>query len=370
MRNHEQLGHVEDEVLNDDIELQQYDYNSKEEVLSDDRKYQQHDTDFLFNFKINRPNQKFMESNIGEIVEKIDVEKMRGIFDLYYDEDRESGDKAMAEYLESVLGIDDGPEIVYVQQRESRCLGSFLKEENKIKLYKIELYTSPSSSSQTDILTTEALTTGVNAGMTLAHELWHAYQYKKAKEDTTNQAYLYNQNFSNYIHSTISYSKYANQLIEYEAEAFSQCLLEMVLNFYNSNNHSEIKKLESRDVLSGVIDDMATGNYMGRFDESMEKNKLKFENTATIEIELKARYEARKAKEKLGLEKPPKSALESLLLPESDYRPLSPEGEEEAYKVKEELGILERQSAKENLQKTSLASRALHKIIRRSKNGR
>ena len=358
MRNHEQLGHVEDEVLNDDIEPQQYDHNSKEEVLSDDRKYQQHDIDFLFNFKINRPNQKFMESNIGEIVEKIDVEKMRGIFDLYYDEDRESGDKAMAEYLESVLGIDDGPEIVYVQQQEPGDLGVFLKEENKI-----ELYTPPLDSSQTDI-------SGFTAGLTLAHELWHAYQYKKTKEDTTNQAYLYIQNFSHYIHPTISYSEYANQLIEYEAKAFSQCLLEMVSNLYDSYNHPEIKKLESKDILSGVIDDMATEKYMGSFDESMEIIKLKSE-TAAIKIGLKAAYEAHKAKEKLGLLEKPKSALEESLF-ESDYRSLtlSPEGEEEAYKVKEELGILERQSAKENLQKASLASRALHKIIGRSKNGR
>lgn len=61
---------------------------------------------------------------------------------------------------------------------------------------------------------------------TIAHELWHTYQFEEAKNGTTHKSKLYALNFNNYIAAQTDFCEYEGQLLEAEARAFANQISE------------------------------------------------------------------------------------------------------------------------------------------------
>ena len=60
------------------------------------------------------------------------------------------------------------------------------------------------------------------AADTVAHELWHAYQYERASNPRTKMDHMYLENFNDYITPSDDFEGYQSQLLESEARAFAQ----------------------------------------------------------------------------------------------------------------------------------------------------
>lgn len=63
---------------------------------------------------------------------------------------------------------------------------------------------------------------GAETADTVAHELWHAYQYERASNPSSPKDYEYLNNFENIIDPELDYEGYQDQLIESEARAFAE----------------------------------------------------------------------------------------------------------------------------------------------------
>lgn len=61
---------------------------------------------------------------------------------------------------------------------------------------------------------------------TIAHELWHTHQFEEAKNGDTYQSKLYALNFNKYISAKTDFYEYEGQLLEAEARAFANQILE------------------------------------------------------------------------------------------------------------------------------------------------
>ena len=61
---------------------------------------------------------------------------------------------------------------------------------------------------------------------TIAHELWHAHQYEVAKSGDSYISKLYSLNFDNYITPEMDFWDYQDQLLEAEARAFAEHIVE------------------------------------------------------------------------------------------------------------------------------------------------
>ena len=175
-----------------------------------------------------------MESNIGEVVKEIESKDLINIAAAYH-ENRKTGDNVLTHYLAAKLDIDE-PDIEYLPIEGGMATGAYDRKNNTIELY----YGSSQNLTKTG---------NFQHAKTLAHEMWHAFQYEKAciaysnhsnyrvfthremEPETlarcyafkgeTNQSFLYAKNYLNYIEYSISQSGYANQLLEHEARAFS-----------------------------------------------------------------------------------------------------------------------------------------------------
>lgn len=134
-----------------------------------------------------------------------------------YTNNRQEGDSYMLEYLGNYLGFDKLhfgylPAIVYKEKGHGNAhYGSYIRRGDQIVLYG-------------DHGTIENIDT-------LAHEMWHAYQYQIA-EDSQNifdKGYEYKFNFDFYIEPEQDYYGYSHQCVEREARFFASSLVERIL---------------------------------------------------------------------------------------------------------------------------------------------
>lgn len=110
----------------------------------------------------------------------------------------------LAEYVKDVIGFKNPPEIEYYNESDSGDYGGYDPNANKLKVNEYMLYENE------------------EAADTIAHELWHAYQYERAKNPSSTKDYLYQYGFENYVSPEDDFSAYQDQLVEAEARAFAQ----------------------------------------------------------------------------------------------------------------------------------------------------
>lgn len=110
----------------------------------------------------------------------------------------------LAQYIIDVTGLEDPPKIEFYNNPEEGDYGGFNRTTNTLSINEYMLY-------QND-----------EAADTVAHELWHAYQYEKASNPKSKLDYMYLENFNDYITPNDDFEGYQSQLLESEAQAFAQ----------------------------------------------------------------------------------------------------------------------------------------------------
>lgn len=110
----------------------------------------------------------------------------------------------LAQYIIDVTGIEDPPKIEFYNNPEEGDYGGFNRATNTLSINEHMLY-------QND-----------EAADTVAHELWHAYQYERASNPKSKLDYMYLENFNDYITPNDDFEGYQSQLLESEARAFAQ----------------------------------------------------------------------------------------------------------------------------------------------------
>ena len=110
----------------------------------------------------------------------------------------------LAQYIIDVTGLENPPKIEFYNNPEEGDYGGFNRTTNTLSINEHMLY-------QND-----------EAADTVAHELWHAYQYERASNPRTKMDYMYLENFNDYITPSDDFEGYQSQLLESEARAFAQ----------------------------------------------------------------------------------------------------------------------------------------------------
>lgn len=110
----------------------------------------------------------------------------------------------LAQYIIDVTGLEDPPKIEFYNNPEEGDYGGFNRATNTLSINEHMLY-------QND-----------EAADTVAHELWHAYQYERASNPKSKLDYMYLENFNDYITPNDDFEGYQSQLLESEARAFAQ----------------------------------------------------------------------------------------------------------------------------------------------------
>ena len=110
----------------------------------------------------------------------------------------------LAQYIIDVTGLKDPPKIEFYDSGIDGDYGGFNRATNTLSINEHMLY-------QND-----------EAADTIAHELWHAYQYERASNPSTKLDYMYLENFNDYITPDDDFEGYQSQILESEARAFAQ----------------------------------------------------------------------------------------------------------------------------------------------------
>lgn len=110
----------------------------------------------------------------------------------------------LAQYIIDVTEIEDPPKIEFYNNPEEGDYGGFNRATNTLSINEHMLY-------QND-----------EAADTVAHELWHAYQYERASNPKSKLDYMYLENFNDYITPNDDFEGYQSQILESEARAFAQ----------------------------------------------------------------------------------------------------------------------------------------------------
>lgn len=118
------------------------------------------------------------------------------------DEKKESMEN-LADYIRDIIPYDNPPQIEYYYNEDGGDFGAFNAESNTLR---VNEYTLEDSKEAAD---------------TIAHELWHAYQYERAENPQSPLDYQYQYNFENYIKPEYGIEAYEEQLVEAEARAFA-----------------------------------------------------------------------------------------------------------------------------------------------------
>lgn len=110
----------------------------------------------------------------------------------------------LAQYIIDVTGLENPPTIEFYNSGKDGDYGGFNRATNTLSINEHMLY-------QND-----------EAADTVAHELWHAYQYERASNPSTKLDYMYLENFGDYITPDDDFEGYQSQILESEARAFAQ----------------------------------------------------------------------------------------------------------------------------------------------------
>lgn len=74
------------------------------------------------------------------------------------------------------------------------------------------------------------------AADTIAHELWHAYQYERSNNPQNSRDFQYQYNFDNYISADLGQEAYENQLVEAEARGFASQFKDQIYQIKGGQN--------------------------------------------------------------------------------------------------------------------------------------
>lgn len=110
----------------------------------------------------------------------------------------------LAQYIIDVTGLENPPKIEFYNSGKDGDYGGFNRATNTLSINEHMLY-------QND-----------EAADTVAHELWHAYQYERASNPSTKLDHMYLANFDDYITPDDDFEGYQSQILESEARAFAQ----------------------------------------------------------------------------------------------------------------------------------------------------
>lgn len=110
----------------------------------------------------------------------------------------------LAQYIIDVTGLENPPKIEFYNSGKDGDYGGFDRTTNTLSINEHMLY-------QND-----------EAADTVAHELWHAYQYERASNPSTKLDHMYLENFNDYITPDDDFEGYQSQILESEARAFAQ----------------------------------------------------------------------------------------------------------------------------------------------------
>jgi hypothetical protein len=114
--------------------------------------------------------------------------------------------KNLSDRIIEAIGLENPPEVVFYNTEEYGNCGYYDPTTNKVSINEYMLGDSK------------------EAAATVAHELWHAYQYKCAEHPECLKDYQYRMGLSPdvYIWPDEDYDGYRNQLVEAEAFAFEE----------------------------------------------------------------------------------------------------------------------------------------------------
>ena len=163
---------------------------SEEEIFNEI--FSKNENDFDFPYDISGAN---IETALQEFNDDVWTEKT-------IESKKESIDRFVNCIGKDILDLDEIPP-VELFEGESYELGAYIYPANRIEVNQ-ELLNDPSKL--------------LNS---LAHEMRHAYQHKRAILLETRLDYLYKYNFEHYIAPSSFFMLYQNQLVESEARAFA-----------------------------------------------------------------------------------------------------------------------------------------------------
>lgn len=123
--------------------------------------------------------------------------------DLQLDEQKQSMED-LAGYVTDVIGFENPPQIEYYNNERRGDYGGYDPATNTLSVNEYMLYDSK------------------EAADTIAHELWHAHQYERARNPESARDYQYQYNFENYVSPDLGQEAYESQLVEAEARAFAE----------------------------------------------------------------------------------------------------------------------------------------------------
>ncbi|MCL2063379.1 MAG: SprT-like domain-containing protein [Candidatus Cloacimonetes bacterium] len=113
---------------------------------------------------------------------------------------------AMNELANDVIadtGMKNPPEIVFSGDMGENNYGGYNQETNIIEINE------------------NMLDDGPEAADTIAHEMWHAYQYECSQDPSNPRGAEYQEGFENYITPDMDFEAYENQMVEAEARDFA-----------------------------------------------------------------------------------------------------------------------------------------------------
>lgn len=148
--------------------------------------------------------------NIDERLRKVkysDIERIRQAGESFDDSVRN-----VVDYLSGLLNLNEKPQVTFCQYDPDGPLGTFSNDSNEVIVY----YSDPPK----EYVDSETINT-------VAHEMWHAYQYQVCEDSHVSQknfkmAEQYNINYEHYIDGGLDYEGYYNQLVEVEARYFGE----------------------------------------------------------------------------------------------------------------------------------------------------
>ena len=110
----------------------------------------------------------------------------------------------LADYVETDIGLENPPEIVFREDMADGSYGGYNSESNTIEI------------------NINMLDDSVEAADTIAHEMWHAYQQQCAEDPNCERSQEYQDGFENYISPEYDFEAYQNQMVEAEARDYAQ----------------------------------------------------------------------------------------------------------------------------------------------------
>lgn len=119
------------------------------------------------------------------------------------DSERRESIGDLSDFVIEIVDLQSPPTIDYYYNQSEGDYGGFNSETNTLRINEYMLYDSD------------------EAADTIAHEIWHAYQYERAANPKTPHDWQYRHNFDNYIRPELGQEAYESQLVEAEARAFA-----------------------------------------------------------------------------------------------------------------------------------------------------